>query len=133
MRDLLVRYRTGREGAGGVIDNVVDEVSRITKVYGAAFDALVGDFVDRYTSSGPDRPSDVAIPAPRLSRLNTAGVREPRPGLLTYMGKVLQKVRYEIDGAAYEADMAGKDIFVTEFLDFMFVKDKVGGGAVATA
>lgn len=41
------------------------------------------------------------------------------------MQSIVSQSEYEVDSATYEADVAGKDAFVTQFLDFMFCKDKV--------
>lgn len=65
MRDLLVRYRSTRGGAGGVIDDVVDEVARISKLYDRAFDAFVTEFVDTYMAAGGCGGS------------NTSGIQNP--------------------------------------------------------
>lgn len=46
-------------------------------------------------------------------------------GVLPYMQSIVSQSEYEVDSATYEADVAGKDAFVTQFLDFMFCKDKV--------
>lgn len=69
MRDLLVRYRSTRGGAGGVIDDVVEEVARISRLYDRAFDAFVTEFVDTYMAAGGCGGSIAfAIRTPHIAR-----------------------------------------------------------------
>jgi hypothetical protein len=48
LRDMLAGYGSG----GGLVGSVVEELSRIVKMYDKALEALVQEFADRYTSSG---------------------------------------------------------------------------------